>query len=320
MRTEDNLVVWRAVVEISRGLSLRDAAVALDMDVAALSRLITAFEKRIGAQLFDRSARPIRLSPLGEEKIGEIRRFVDLHADLLRSFGSASLNANRTVIRFGVVSGYPRQQLLPLLAQYQSSFNVDFEIATEVDHVDLMHDRVDVSYLLYQPDVPQLNSTLIHRLGVFPVASKEYVKRFGIPHHPRDLADHTILRRVGRNYPVADCLKKGEARSPIAAGSSLSGDFLTVRSAMLSGLGIAVDLPPASFMEELHEGRVVRVLDGWARPPFVISLAYLKQNADNAVLRHFCGWFRRHERLAALERYRRIGQPFTVGRNTLLWT
>lgn len=319
MRIENNIAVWKAIVEVARCASMRDAAVALDMDVAMVSRLIAALEKRLNVRFFDRSARPMRLTTYGEEHIQAIREFVEQHDELWEKLGRSRPQHER-LIRFGVVAGYPREQLLAMLSEYKSvAPEVDIEVVTEVDHLDLLRDRVDVAYLLYMPDDPNLCSRFIHCLGVLPVASRAYVEKYGHPEKPEDLVRHTLLVRTARNYPTSRCLVRGLARRPFTAAHVLSGDFLTIQSAMRAGLGVALDLPTSSVRDGLVSGEVVPVLNGWSREPFRVSLTVKTEASTDVQLERFMGWFVERERQAALARYRAVGFPFEKKHNGLFW-
>lgn len=320
MRIENNMAAWKAVVEVARCASMRDAAIALDMDVSMVSRLISALEDRLNAKFFDRAARPMRLTAYGEEHLPAIRALVEQQGELWANLSRAR-SAGRRAIRLGVVAGYPREQLLAMLAEYkQASPEVDIEVVTEVDHQDLLRERVDVAYLLYMPDDPNLCVRFVHCLGVLPVASRTYVRKHGSPRRPEDLARHTLLLRTARNYPESTCLVRGLARRPFAAAHVLSGDFLTIRSALLAGLGVALDLPTASIQDGLARGEIVPVLDGWSREPFRVSLAARRSEAGDPTIERFMCWFVKRERQAALERYRAVGLPFEQRSGGLFWT
>lgn len=319
MRIENNIAAWKAIVEVARCASMRDAAVALDMDVAMVSRLISAMEERLNARFFDRSARPMRLTTYGEEHIPSIKAFLDQHNELWSKL-TRCRNDHGHLIRFGVVAGYPREQLLAMLAEYkQIALKIDIEVVTEVDHLDLLRNRVDVAYLLYMPEDPNLCNRFIHCLGVLPVASKAYVERHGMPERPEDLSRHTLLMRTARNYPESHCLVRGLERRPFKAAHMLSGDFLTIQSALRVGLGVALDLPTASIRDDLASGEVVPVLNGWSREPFRVTLTVRQNSADDPELDCFMNWFVERERQAALSRYRTVGLPFEQRHNGLFW-
>ena len=61
----------RSLVKISQVHSFRDAAEQLGMTLSALSMQMKSLENVLGVDLFDRSVRPPRLTPIGRAIVGE---------------------------------------------------------------------------------------------------------------------------------------------------------------------------------------------------------------------------------------------------------
>ena len=319
MRTINNILAYRAVVEIAKTASFRDAAVRLDTDVAAVSRLVTSLENEVGHAFFDRHTRPVRLTAFGEQSLASIRALVLSHEALVKRLTSIESLSKRT-IRLGLVSGYPREQLLTILSEFHALHpSIEIEVVGDVDHLDLIRGRVDAAYLLYDPNTSQLVSRFIGKVGVLPVAAKTYVEKFGMPEIPEDLAQHTLLQRVSRNYPKSDCLVSGLSRRPIHPAHLLSGDFLTVKSALFASLGIAIDLPTYSIREGLQKGDIVPVLGTWQREPFSVSIVTRVSDEADPAIDTFVTWFVERERRAMLERFEAVGLPFENKRHFLSW-
>ena len=319
MRPIHNMLAWQAIVAVADCASFRDAAVRLDTDVSAVSRLVTAVETEVGHPFFDRKARPVRLTAYGENALVGVRELVSRHERLVKALTTPA-SALRRTLRFGIVSGYPRAMLLEMIADFQLAHpTVDIEVVGDVDHLDLIRGRVDAAYLLYEPDAPELSSHFVAKIGVLPVASQAYVERFGMPETPEDLARHTVLQRVSRNYPKSDTLVNGLARRPLRAAHMLSGDFLTIKSALFASLGIAVDLPTYSLREGLQSGEIVPVLGPWRREPFMVSIVTRRADESDPALDAFVTWFVERERKAVLERFEAVGLPFEAKRHSLGW-
>lgn len=319
MRTINNMLAFRAIVEIAKSSSFREAAVLLDMDVAAVSRLVTALEKEVGNTFFDRTVRPVRLTAYGKKTLSSIRSLVTNHEALIKQLAEKE-SLSKRIIRFGLVSGYPRTQLLEILTDFHRLHPaIEIEVVGDVDHLDLLRGRVDAAYLLYEPDSPQLVSRFICKIGVLPVASRAYIEKYGQPNTPEDLIKHTLLQRVSRNYPKSDYLINGLSRHPIHAAHLLSGDYLTVKSALFASLGIAIDLPTYSIREGLQTGEIVPVLGKWQREPFHVSIVTRRTDQSDPTTDAFVTWFVKCERRAALERFQAVGLPFENKHRFLSW-
>ncbi|MBC3189895.1 LysR family transcriptional regulator [Pseudonocardia sp. C8] len=81
-------------------LSVTDAARDLRMAQAALSQSVTKLERRLGATLFDRSRRRLRLTPAGAALVPEARMIVGR----ARELGAVVAGGARTPLRIGCIT------------------------------------------------------------------------------------------------------------------------------------------------------------------------------------------------------------------------
>lgn len=321
MQILNNVLAWKVILEMTRSDSLRDVAIKLDLDTPTVSRLIMSLEEALGTPLFDRSSRPMKATPQVIKALAQIKLLLDTHTTLCNSLKRTDYRSIKRVIRLGMVSAYPRDSLLESIKDYlQLNPNVDIEIATEIDHIDLLEKRIDIAYLLYRPINQDLTLRHVHRLGVFPMASRNYIERMGMPTSPSMLNSHTILRRTARHYPTSEHLYKGLSCQSISSAKELCGDYLTVRTALLSGMGISIDLPPTCVKEAIREGKIVPVLSGWHRRHFDITLALRKEDVEDEELLKFLIWFEKNERLSAISRFSSVGFPFIKRSRELIWS
>ena len=129
-----------------------------------------------------------------------------------------------------------------------------------------------------------------------PVASPDYLKRFGLPLTPAQLSEHRGYLYTG---PVREETKElmragsptGE-RAPVAFGTTVrSTDVLAIREALLNGMGVAVDMPLVQIHEDLLANRLVPILPGWYRPPIECWVACTRNAWRARRVRVFFEWF-----------------------------
>lgn len=80
--------VYRTLLEIGETGSFTRVAERRGMTLSAVSMQMKALERELNASLFDRTARPPRLTPLGREIVGHARRVVDAQDALLAAVRS----------------------------------------------------------------------------------------------------------------------------------------------------------------------------------------------------------------------------------------
>lgn len=116
-----NVQIYRAVAAIARHGSIRSAASALSISPSALNRQILGLEEEIGASLFERFAKGVRLSTAGEVYLRCFRAHL---AELERA---ASQIADLSGVRAGVVRvGVGEELASAFLPAAVASYRRDF--------------------------------------------------------------------------------------------------------------------------------------------------------------------------------------------------
>ena len=93
--------------------------------------------------------------------------------------------------------------------------------------------------------------------------------------------------------------------APVEFGTTVrSTDVLAIRQAVLSGQGVAVDLPLVQIYRDLLENRLVPILPGWSRPPIECWVATHRDAWHARRVRIFFEWFSHamREEFASYER------------------
>jgi len=101
--------------------SFTRAAEVLEVTQAAVSQQVSALEKELGADLFERRGRGVRLTEQGRRLYGYARQILDLVAEASRQVGEAEqdLSGNLRI----ATSTVPSEWLLPeLLAEFRASW------------------------------------------------------------------------------------------------------------------------------------------------------------------------------------------------------
>ncbi|MGV9309161.1 MULTISPECIES: LysR substrate-binding domain-containing protein [unclassified Nonomuraea] len=145
-------------VVLSEELHFARAAERLYLSPGRVSQLVRALETRIGARLFDRTSRRVRLTPLGERFLGDLRPAYD---GLAIAVGRARSAARRVegVLRVGFL-GTPTDVVTGTVREFERRHPACAVELVEVPMADpfgkLREGRVDLSFTLLPVDEPDL--------------------------------------------------------------------------------------------------------------------------------------------------------------------
>jgi DNA-binding transcriptional LysR family regulator len=166
-------------------------------------------------------------------------------------------------LRLAVHPAIVNEAFSRLLRRYRSMApHVSLVVSVEDGAVSLFDGRFDIAIL---PSHRVEQATVIRRaLTGSPsilVASPDYLGEYGFPESASDLAAHFLLvdRGAKRKSPDAMELLESGRKVSVPMMSSMQGDEVLLRSAALSGTGIAV-LPEAMVREDIGTGKLVHVL------------------------------------------------------------
>jgi DNA-binding transcriptional LysR family regulator len=182
-----------------------DAARALGITPAAVSRSVSRLEARLNVRLFTRTTRQIRLTDEGRAYFEQCRQALAQIADAERTIGGDHAEPSG-VLRVSTSTTYGHYRLMPLLPKFAARHpKLRFEINISNRNIDFVEEGYDVAIRL---GIPQ-DSRLVARkledatLGVF--AAPKYMEKYGVPKTLDDLRAHECIQFVlpssGRGMP-----------------------------------------------------------------------------------------------------------------------
>ena len=253
-----------AFVKVVDSTSVSKAALELGVGKSVVSKRVAQLEQLVGATLFARSTRRIALTPAGDAYADFARRAL---AEM--SAGEERLRALRSEltgrIRLSATVSWGQRVLavkLPEFLRLHPAIEIELQLADRM--VDVAYERFDIA-LRWSSTPPQsLMSEPVAVVGWVLVAASAYLANAGTPLSPADLTGHDCLcywREASDDLWVLACA--GEiARVRVHSRYHVDNPE-AVTEAAISGLGIAM-LPDYLCQDGLTDGRLVRVLPGWA--------------------------------------------------------
>ena len=272
MRLPD-LEAWAMFAAVVEHRSFTDAAKALSVSKATVSKAITRLEQHLDTSLFNRTSRRLALTESGKR--------LATHAARILEEGQAAEEAARQdtaelsgTIRLGAPMTFGLLRIAPLVAEFAKLHPaVDVDLHLSDARIDMVEMGLDATLRI--ADMPD-SSLRARRLGdvkLHVIASPSYLAERGRPTHPSDLGAHDCL--CYSNAPTPDVWRfagPGQQNVVIQVRSRItvnSGDAML--PALRAGIGIA-RLPDFIVGDGLASGELEEVLVDWRPPPLGLHL------------------------------------------------
>jgi len=278
--------------------SFSAAARMLSLSPSAVSKLIIRLENRLGARLFNRTSRSLRLTADGEAFHASALRVVEAMEEAENTLQDLTMRPRGT-LRIVAPPAFCYVELAPIMPGFLETYpdiRVEFQMNTEIS--DPVEAGMDVVIRMGQIS----DSTLIARkIGYnrFVIcATSDYLRKRGTPRTPSDLLAHNCLSycvrtRTNKNdwILVEDGVHK---RIPVRGNASAThGQML--RELGLNSLGI-IRLPDYFIHEDLRAGRLVPILEEFSPADEPIYALYLHQRNLSPRIRVFIDYLKEHLR------------------------
>lgn len=265
----ENVGDLQVLLHTVSGGSLTAAARALGITPAAASATLKRLETQLGARLFERSTRAMRLTPPGQILLEYAQRAFELLAE-----GESQLDAERGAlvgtVRVSAPSDLARTVLMPMFDEFLQ-LHPGVKLALNVgDRVlDVLRDEVDLAIRYGELS----DSRLVARrlLLAHPVlsASPDYLSRHGTPRTPTDLLEHNCISfiRGGRTFNSWRFGQNGQWTTVKVSGDRVLDDASLAREWAVSGAGIIL-MTEIEQRRHLQSGNLVRLLAEWETDPY----------------------------------------------------
>lgn len=273
MRNLNELSIFAAIVD---EMSFTRAADALEISKAAVSKAIARLESRLGARLFERSTRRLRLTEAGEIYLAFSRRALEEASD-----GEAAvtkLNEKpRGTLRVIMPVTLAQSSVAPRLARFLRRYTeLRLEIQLGGGHIDPIAHRVDVAFQTAKPSADSQiiqRRMLMVRMGIY--ASPDYLRSAPPLRAPQDLLKHSCLTLTASHEGASWTLQKaaGKAQEIRVRSRIAIGDPVIHLRLCLDGLGIAI-LPKWLADDHTRTKQIVRVLEDWTPSPIELYVLY----------------------------------------------
>ena len=280
----------RYFVAVAEELNFSRAAERLHMAQPPLSYQIKRLEEELGAQLFHRTKRNVRLTDAGRLLLEEARGLL-VHAEQTASVVHRVGQGEVGRLSVGFVPSAANRILPPLLRTFGERFPSVELLLREVDPDRLLGSlsdgRVDVGFLYLPFEVDSLDSR--------PVSREPFVAALPDTHPLADEPRVTLKALADEPFVLTPRYQGAGLRDKIVAHCRRAGfeprvvqeAWLMQTTVSLVAGGIGVTLVPASLQNLQRTGVVYKHVEGMS-PEIELGVVW-PRGASSAVLRAFLG-------------------------------
>lgn len=271
----DEISDLRLLVRMVAAGSLSETARRLNSSLPAVSRRLSALERRLGARLIDRSSRRFVLTEEGallhERSLGILSDIDQVEGEV-----SAHTRSPRGHLRVGAPLEIGRRRIAPLIGDFCRRYpDVTVELVLDDSRADVVGNDLDVGLHVDPLAEGDVITRLLLQSRRVVCASPAYLDRCGAPEKPADLAGHDCIRLV-RGSRVYDRWTFVEDNAPLeirVRGSLSTSSAEVVHDWALAGHGIGLKAL-WDVEQDMAEGRLVEVLAPFAANPIDLYVMY----------------------------------------------
>ena len=278
------LSALQAFEAAGRAGSFRVAGEELGISASAISHAVRKLEGLIGATLFERHGRALKLNPAGEALMDHVSDGLDQMRQGMEVVGSRS--ANR--LRLHCAPSMAAQWLLPRLRGLLAAQpGLEVRLAAGVDYPRFEHDEFDAN-ICYGP--PRQEGLVVIPLGeetVTPLCAPELAARI---RSLDDLFGLDLIESDNKRVRWNNWFDANGAKRPGPRGSRFDRSFIAIAAAV-DGLGVALESTRLAE-REIASGQLVAPLRGVANDVRYVGhyLAFPRSAKARRAVRLFAVW------------------------------
>jgi DNA-binding transcriptional LysR family regulator len=288
----DKFKAMQTFAAIADAGSLSAAARAQGSSLPAVVRALAAYEAALGVRLFNRTTRRISLTGEGRQHLERCRQLL---AALAESEAALSAGAGEPAGHLTITAPvlFGQMHVAPSVTRFLRQHDkVRCSVVLLDRVVDLLEEGIDLGIRIGVLEDSSLVALPLGEIRRVVVAHPAYLRKHGVPKHPRELAHANFIRMIGGKAGSVDFQEGGRALRVAVGGNLEFNHVLPAVQACADGAGFGVffSYQVAPFIEQK---RLKTVLERFELPPRPISVVYPHARMLPARTRVFIDWIRR---------------------------
>jgi len=190
----DKLKAMQAFIHIAEQGSLTAAAQVMESSLPAMVRTLAGFEAQLGVRLFNRTTRRISLTEEGRRHLESCRQLLAALADAEAALSAdAAEPAGHLTITAPMLFG--QMHVAPAVTRFvQQHEKMRCSMVLLDRVVNLLEEGIDVGIRIGEPEDSSLVAQNVGHIRRLVVASPAWLRRHGVPKHPKDLLKANCVR------------------------------------------------------------------------------------------------------------------------------
>ncbi|CCW19057.1 Transcriptional regulator, LysR family [Sphingobium indicum BiD32] len=286
----DRIDAMRLFVRIVERRSFAAAARDLSVPRSSVTQGIQELERRLGAQLLQRTTRQVRPTLDGE---AFYRRCLSIVADIEEAEAAFSGAKPTGLLRVDVHGTLARHFMMPGLPLFLETYPGIQLLVSEADgFVDLTRDGVDCVLRVGELPDSSLIGRRIATLEQGTFASPDYLDRHGVPRMLQQLDGHRMIGYMshvtGEVIPL-EFTAAGKVQTMILPASIMVTGAETNVSAARLGFGL-IQVPRYRVAEDIAAGSLVEILLDFPPSALPVHVLYTRTRQLSPRVRVFVDW------------------------------
>jgi DNA-binding transcriptional LysR family regulator len=273
-------------VKVAETSGFAEAARRLNMSPPAVTRAVAALEDQIGARLFTRTTRTVKLTEAGTRYFDDCRRIL---ADVAEAEAAAggSYATPTGVLTVTASALFGQDYIAPILTDYLDQ-NPEVNVrALFVDRITNMVDEgIDVGIRIGDLADSSFSAIRVGAVRRVVCGAPAYFEQYGVPKHPSELAQHKIIVST-TSWASLDWRFGGPQKPSVRIQPRLSFSIYgAVIKATLQGWGLS---RPLSYQigRALIDGDLQTILSEFEEEPLPVHVVHPEGRRASAKVRAF---------------------------------
>lgn len=254
----DGIVLFCTIVE-QDGISA--AANQLGHTPSHVSKQLAGLEKRLGCKLINRTTRKLGLTETGRiyyENARSVIADTKIIEDRLQVLGDRPYGELKISVPIIFAQGCFSSWVPEFLTLYP---DVNLDVVVTDRRIDLVSENFDLAVRMGHLANSEMMTRELFQSSLPLLASPRYLKKYGVPKHPSDLAKHQLISFSNSESTNDWCFPNNNgATINVASEIRIKCNEADLeRTLVLAGKGIA-RLPEFAYLNELKSGKLIRIL------------------------------------------------------------
>lgn len=258
-RVVDTIDNMRTFINVARQQSFTAGAKQLGISTKLASKYVRHLEERLGAQLFYRTTRSVRLTETGSAYYDRCVSLLD-QLDELENLVQERQSTLAGSIRITASTGFGSHELVDAILPFQLAHpDVSIDLHLSDQNISIVDQGFDLAIRFGALENSSLIARKLMNMRIVVFASPDYLKQYGEPTDPEGLSSHNCLVRGNSiDYKQWHFTIEGKKVSFPVSGSFSVNSPRAIAKMAVAGLGIGMG--PMYIVKELAESGELKLL------------------------------------------------------------